>query len=105
MRSRYSAGVPTFPLGWGDLWPSRLSPLDSLSLVVNLWGEGDLGVSSPLSLYVSMATLEAPYPSVLYKWPTEVCVLGKPGLVRVGLVGNGGPGEEKGTGSEQSSSR
>lgn len=27
----------------------------------------------PLSLHVSMATLEAPYPSVLYKWPTKVC--------------------------------
>lgn len=42
-----------------------------------------------------MATLEAPYPSELYKWPTEVCVLGRPGLVRAGVGREQGTGEGK----------
>lgn len=53
-------------------------------------GGGGVDISS-LSLRVSMATLEAPYPSVLYKWPTEVCVLGRPGLVRAGIGREWGP--------------
>lgn len=52
-----------------------------------------------------MATLEAPYPSELYKWPIEVCVLGRPGLVRAGVGRERVTGEGREEGQAQDRAR